>query len=147
MPRDWSGSLFWLGWALLSQNGSLVCHIIRNTWGYRLILLWCHHLRKSARMCLAQLWLAPLCLWGSRHCSIFLLIVKDRVTDDPGFMLDKLPLCFQDITKSILEWDIHTWCIHIRFARAGFSFPVTSTESTMGISHLCHLVDWALFRR
>lgn len=79
------------------QNGSLVCNIISNTLGYRLILLWCHHSRKSAGMRPAPLWLAPLCLGGSRPRSTFLLIANVRATDDPGFMLDKLSLCFSKI--------------------------------------------------
>lgn len=66
------------------QTGSLVCNIISNTLGYRLILLWCHHLRKSGGMRPEPLWLAPLCLWVSRPRSTFLLIANVRVTDDPG---------------------------------------------------------------
>lgn len=66
------------------QTGSLVCNIISNTLGYRLILLWCHHWRKSAGMCPEPLWLAPLCLGVSHPRSTFLLIANVRVTDDPS---------------------------------------------------------------
>lgn len=66
------------------QTGSLVCNIISNTLGYRLILLWCHHWRKSAGMRPEPLWLAPLCLGVSHPRSTFLLIANVRVTDDPG---------------------------------------------------------------
>lgn len=84
------------------QNRPLVCNIIRNIYGYSLILLWCRHSRKSAGMRLAPLWLAPLSWRVSPPFHFSLVIANVYVTDNPGFMLDKLSLCFQDIIKCIL---------------------------------------------
>ncbi len=109
------------------RNGSLACNIIRNTLGYHLIFLQCDHMRRFVLKQGAQVWLVTLHLGGC--CSPPLPSYRSRSRHSwPRFMLRKLALGFQDITKSVLLWDMHLWRIHVTFGWMGFSSPVKSNS-------------------
>lgn len=118
------------------HNGSLTCNIIRNTLGYHLIFLQCDHLRKYVGMWQAQAWLVPLCLDESHSHPISLLIKRScHWWCPPHFMLDKLILCFFDITKGIPPRDVYM--LHVYYiCKNGLFLPCkTHWIHRKGIRH------------